>query len=307
MKPILIPFSIFLFIIYQHVDAKILNDSIPAGNNYEKAIFRLWYPDELKIIKGIAVIVPGSNSDGRGQVSDTIWQEFAQKHGFALLGCWYKDYETTDTFIEKYANVSKGSGQALIDVINKFSITSGHSELLKAPLILWGASAGGQFNYEFVCWRPERVIAFIVNKGGIYYTALAPQEARTVPGILFIGEKDLEARNDIIKGLFSMNRRAGALWIYAPEPEVGHEFVQSKKLAIIFFDEIIPLRFSDNFQYDDNKTLKILKESDGLIGDHKNHTISLASEIKKYDYPVSWFPSRITAEAWINFITRQPL
>jgi hypothetical protein len=46
-------------------------------------------------------------------------------------------------------------------------------------------SAGGQFNYEFVAWRPERVLAFVVNKGGIYYSALLPQAARNVPGILF--------------------------------------------------------------------------------------------------------------------------
>jgi pimeloyl-ACP methyl ester carboxylesterase len=32
-------------------------------------------------------------------------------------------------------------------------------------------SAGGQFNYEFAAWKPDRVAAFVVNKGGIYYTA----------------------------------------------------------------------------------------------------------------------------------------
>ena len=70
-------------------------------------------------------------------------------------------------------------------------------------------SAGGEFNYEFVCWKPERVVAFVVNKGNIYYTALAPKAARSVPGILFTGGKDLEFRTSTITGLFAMNRRGG--------------------------------------------------------------------------------------------------
>ncbi len=45
-------------------------------------------------------------------------------------------------------------------------------EIAQAPLLLWGMSAGGEFNYEFVAWKPERVAAFVVNKGGIYYSAL---------------------------------------------------------------------------------------------------------------------------------------
>ncbi len=30
-----------------------------------------------------------------------------------------------------------------------------------------GFSAGGQYNYEFASWKPEKVISFVVNKGGI--------------------------------------------------------------------------------------------------------------------------------------------
>ncbi len=81
------------------------------------------------MINGIIVLVPGSNGDGRGEVSDTIWQAFAQTHEFALLGCWYADYKRSDMFIERYVDVSMGSGQALIEIIKRFSISSGHLEL----------------------------------------------------------------------------------------------------------------------------------------------------------------------------------
>ena len=60
-------------------------------------------------------------------------------------------------------------------------------KLADAPLLLWGMSAGGEFNYEFAAWKPERVVAFVVNKGNVYYTGLASDAARRVPGLLFTG------------------------------------------------------------------------------------------------------------------------
>ncbi len=135
--------------------------------------------------------------------------------------CRFTDKPHDQGFIEDYVNVSQGSGQALLDALTAFATRARHPELATAPFLLWGMSAGGQFNYEFVCWKPERVVAFVVNKGGIYYTALAPRAARQVPGMLFIGGKDLEFRTNTITGLFAVNRRGGALWALAEEPSAA--------------------------------------------------------------------------------------
>src|SRR5439155_9283182 len=40
------------------------------GNNYDKANFRLWYPDGPGPLRAIVVLVPGSNGDGRPQADD---------------------------------------------------------------------------------------------------------------------------------------------------------------------------------------------------------------------------------------------
>ena len=110
---------------------------------------------------------------------------------------------------------------AFLDALGAFADKSHHPEIATAPLLLWGMSAGGEFNYEFVAWKPERVVAFVVNKGGIYYTALAPKAARDVPGVLFVGGKDLESRTSTITGLFAgdsvvaIDRRPATREIYA--------------------------------------------------------------------------------------------
>jgi poly(3-hydroxybutyrate) depolymerase len=185
--------------------------TVPPGTNFDKADFRLWLPPGSGPVQAVLVLVPGSNGDGRSQVDDSVWQRFAVGHKLALLGVRLTDKPHEQGFIEDYVNVSRGSGQALLDAITGFAASAKHPEIANAPLLLWGMSAGGEFNYEFVNWRPERVVAFVVNKGGIYYTALASRAARNVPGFLFVGGADLASRISTIAGLFAVNRRGAAL------------------------------------------------------------------------------------------------
>lgn len=304
-------FSYYLFLIQAcsnlTMQAAILNDSIPPGNNYEKAAFRLWYPDDYKTISGIIVLMPGSNSDGRDWINDEFWQSLAQKHNFALMGCYFTDQEHMDMDIEYYANAKEGSGQALLTSLSHMAEKSGFSELSDAPLVLWGHSAGGQFNYEFVCWKPERVVAFVVNKGGIYYTALAPKPARDVPGLFFTGENDFPPRIDIIKGIFSLNRRVGALWAIAEEPNAGHEIGHTQKLAGIFFDEIIPIRMCKKISDPDKSyALHAITTEPCYAGSFEaKKFIRMTDELRNY-YAVSWLPTLKFAEAWLSLIKNKP-
>lgn len=171
--------------------------------------------------------------------------------------------------------------------------------LTNRTLLFWGMSAGGQFNYEFALWRPERVLAFVVNKGGIYYSAQASEAAQQVPGFFFIGGDDLEYRNDIIAGIFAINRRAGALWALAVEPGIGHAVAGSKATAALFFDEVIPLRLPDTASgMGGEASLRSLDRDTGFIGDPKSGDIQSAGDAPRTRYPTSWVPTRALAEAW---------
>jgi len=273
--------------------ASTYDETIPPGVNYDKAEFRLWLPDASGPVRALVILVPGSNGDGRGQVDDPFWQAFAAKRHLALVGCRFTDKPHDQMFIEDYVDVAKGSGQALLDALASLGRKASHAELASAPLLLWGMSAGGEFNYEFTAWKPERVVAFVVNKGNVYYTALAPLAARRVPGVLFTGENDLAFRVDAISGLFAINRRAGALWSYVREPGVGHEVAHSREFAAVFFDEMLSARVSESGE------LRALDEKSGLYGDEKTRTVQPARDSKPpAQYPVSWLPTARTARAW---------
>ena len=240
-----LPYLALAFTFLAAASAATLDEAAPPGANYAKAEFRLWHPEGVTHIRAVAVLVPGSNGDGRPSADDPIWQAFARRLDLALVACRFTDKPHDQNFIEDYVKVSDGSGQALLDTLGVFARRIQHPELATAPLLLWGMSAGGQFNYEFTAWKPERVAAFVVNKGGIYYTALTSRAARSVPGMLFTGEKDLESRIQTITGLFAVNRRAGALWAIAEEPAAAHIVGRSRDMALIFYEDVLRLRLGD--------------------------------------------------------------
>lgn len=222
--------------------ATMFDVEIPAGANFAIAAFRWWHPPDLAAVRAVLVLVPGSNTDGRADVADPRWQAFARAHGVALVACHFTDHPHADMAIEAYARAGDGSGQALLDAIAKLAASAGHPEAAAAPLLLWGHSAGGEFNYEFACWQPARVAAFVVNKGGYYFTHLAPAATRAVPGIFFIGERDEAFRIESIRGIFAVNYRAGARWRLVVENGIAHEVGRSAELAAEFFATALATR-----------------------------------------------------------------
>lgn len=277
----------------------VLDDSIPPGSNFSKANFRFWAPANASPLQGVLVLVPGSNGDGRPMAQDTVWQGFASRNRLAILVCQFTDKPHEQGFIEEYIAVSKGSGDALLAALSRLAERSGHPELVSAPFLMWGMSAGGQFNYEFVAWKPERVAAFVVNKGGIYYSALLPRAAREVPGMLFIGGRDLAFRNNTIVGLFAVNRRGGALWALAEEPDVAHVVGKSRDVSLAFFEEVLALRVTAS-------GLARLEEKSGFLGDLSAGTWAPSADGRVPNHPTAWLPSERIARAWQAMVRPVP-
>jgi poly(3-hydroxybutyrate) depolymerase len=278
----------------------LMEEAAPPGANYDKAEFRFWYPKDAGTMRAVLVLMPGSNGDGRPAAEDTVWQAFATKNKLAIVACRFTDKPHDQSFIEAYADVSKGSGQALLDAITKFSARSQHAEIANAPLLLWGMSAGGEFNYEFAVWKPERVAAFIVNKGNFYYTALVPPATRDVPGMLFVGGKDLEFRTNTIVGLFALNRRGGALWALAEEPGVGHVVGKSRDVAMAFFEDVLPMRLAG-----EHAGLSPMNAKSGFLGDFKTKSYQPIGEAAPKD-PTAWLPTERVARAWQDMVNSKP-
>ncbi len=268
------------------------DEAIAAGANYQTAEFRLWLPPGDSAVRAVLVLTPGSNGDGRAAVDNPAWQAFAGKERLALIGVHFAD-KPPRGFVEQYIDVKRGSGDALLTAIDHLGVRAGHRELAVAPLLLWGMSAGGEFNYEFAAWKPERVAAFVVNKGGVYYSGILSEAARNTPGLLFTGEADMPSRIGIISGLFLMNRRAGALWGYVSERGLAHVEGHSPELARTFFAEVLAQRLPSA-----GGALRPLSPETGFIGDPKSGEVRPARPGDPGDQTSAWLPSAEAARAW---------
>lgn len=277
----------------------VFDETIAPGANYDKAEFRLTVPLGVARVRAVLVLVPGSNGDGRPMAEDAFWQAFAAKHQLAIVACRFTDKPHEQAFLEDYVAVANGSGQALLDAVSALAKKSNHPEIATAPFLMWGMSAGGQVNYEFAAWKPERVIAFVVNKGGVYYSALVPRAARSVPALLFVGDKDLEFRVNTIQGLFAVNRRAGALWAYVVEPDTAHAVARSRDLGAMFFEDVLAIRLSGG-------TLSAVPDKTGFIGDLKDATFQPIGAVKPPTVPTAWLPTERIARAWQAVVTAKP-
>lgn len=280
------------FCIVQDANSQTYDTALPPGNNFDQAQFRLWIPEGLETVRAILVLVPGSNGDGRDQVETPLWRNLAEEQGLALVGLHLTDKMHDDMFIEHYVDVRNGSGDAFLAALEQLGQASGHPEIANAPLLLWGMSAGGEFNYEFALWRPDRLVAFVVNKGGIYYSALASAAARKVPGLFFVGTEDIAFRNDIVRGIFSINRRAHALWALVEQIGVAHSVSGSDVIAAAFYREALETRLADD------GALKVLKIEDGFFCDPASRSCESAAEAESPGEPVSWLPTAVLTDVW---------
>jgi hypothetical protein len=267
---------------------------------HNMSAFRLWTPEGVSRFRGILMINPGSNGDGRPAVDDKYWQNFAAKHDFALMATFLQDKPHPNMMIEDYIQVSKGSGEAILGAIDHFASESGHEELSYAPFLLWGMSAGGELNHEIAAWIPERVIAYVVNKGGYYYSSVPPEATRQTPGLYSIGLDDLPSRNTMIKGMYLTNRRAGALWTLAEEKGVAHEVADSRNLATSYYEAIMKMRMVHGaLGY---KALRPVTEDMGVVGNIYSHTIGVEEGVRKED--TTWLPSEDFAKQWLIHVTK---
>src|SRR6266550_2169728 len=86
------------------VGAQTIDDSIAAGNNFDKAQFRLWLPRDAGTLRAVLVLVPGSNGDGRAMADDSTWRSFATRNKLAIVACRFTDKPHEQSFIEHYVN-----------------------------------------------------------------------------------------------------------------------------------------------------------------------------------------------------------
>lgn len=270
----------------------------------------LWVPNKLPVIRGVLVFTGGQgpndqSGDTRSLVESRFYQRFAESIGFAILG---------NQFNGAYTEAESGPGQALLDTLARYATKLNHPELAHAPLLLEGFSNGGYFSFTFAKWKPERVIAFALNKSGFAKAQIDPAFA-AVPGMLFWGEEELtKGMPTVIHSIVVQGRAQHALWSELKEWGKGHEEGDVARMFIPFFAEMVAARVPAKTPLNAGVPLIALAEASGWLGDHSD--ASIESELPAIGQfaawggnkaAASWLPSEGLANLWRGFVTKSPI
>ena len=219
---------------------------------------RMKIPSGVNQVEGI--LIKGNPWQGGvlSYVDDSIANAFAESINFVVMGTslWGRFKKTEEFEIFEY-------------LIDSLATKSGHPEISDAPFIFFGCSNGGQMAHSYNSLRPEKCIAFLVDKGGYYINPIPDTLSLKTPGILVAGEMDAQYRIDAINGLFYDNRPRGALWSHILYQGVGHLSIdETHYLFLVMAEEAYKLRYPlDQTPIIGPVTLRNLNETDGLFSD----------------------------------------
>ncbi|MDD5262453.1 MAG: hypothetical protein PHD76_11465 [Methylacidiphilales bacterium] len=277
-------------------------DAGPLPEDQLKTVqFRGWIPGGDGPLNGVVVLIPGRHGDGRGMADDPHWQALATDVRFAILACRFAD---GDPF------AYQGDQGPLCKVINqaveKLAQDSAHEELRKAPLALWGHSAGSNVSVRYCTYFPERVAAFASIRGTCGPGADMPPGKAEIPIFIATGGKDKpDWVQDALKN-YEAGRQKHAVWTLALNPNEGHDIGKSMDVAIPFLRSAIRKRLSlDDTGHGSLQTqgsgqvhLERISFQSGWLGDPKTYDIAVNNDFHGKRHEAVWLPDEDVAKAW---------
>lgn len=261
------------------------------GDTYGVAEFRLYVPDGVTMVRGIYAHLEPYLADSRGIVDDPHLRALCDASSFALMGALL-DSRHMDT----------GIGEAVLRALGDCAAQSGHPEVAWSPLYFDGWSWGGQFAYHFTVWRPDRVLGFVTQKGGLHDTGPAG-DAIGVPGYLVVGEHDAAYRIANLTAIFLAHRPLGARWCLATHPGAAHERVTDRVLLDGIFQAVIARRLPAVTPPEGPVALRPIPEATGWLGERATAWIGAHACFAAVADTACWFPARDVARGWQAFVT----
>jgi hypothetical protein len=271
-------------------------DYAEVDEGQEKAV-RLAIPADLQIVRGLLVNTNAAGGDTRARYTLPYLRAFAALHGFAFVGA-------------QGFNSHPGSVTVLEHALARFAEESGHAELLNAPFVAYGFSAGGGFANRLLDAAPGRVIAS-APLSTVMRRMVIPPAALQVPVCMFSGEQ--EDMNSLLVEAMQTHRPRGAHFAWAMVEGQAHAETDQATLAIPFLEHCIRLRYpADADPRRGPVALKPLPLSSGWLADNTTWHSGL-TQIAPYSDPgdaagtTSWLPDEDIALLYRAYATFAPV
>ena len=210
-----------------------------AGVKINTVAFKGWTPTRTEPLRGTLVLIPGRHQDGRGMAGEARWQGLATEVDFAIIACQFADGDPGS-----YQDDAQGEVARCINTaVEHLAAESKHAELAKAPLALWGVSAGSNVSERYCSQFPKRVVAFGSSTGTRGPGELAQGKAE-IPMFFAVGAKDNPEWVAASLRCIDSGLRIHAPWTLAYHKNAGHGTGNSLNAIIPFLKATITMRFN---------------------------------------------------------------
>lgn len=285
------------------------------------AVYTIWIPENVKILRGIIVHQHGAGTSaaraGGNAASDLHWQALAKKWDCALLAPSYhvlnEAIDTSKGGAELWFDPRRGSDKKFLKALEDLSVISNHLELQTVPWCLWGHSGGGIWSDVMASLHPEKIIAVWLRSGSAlifnnkpeFKQPRVPDALYKIPMMINPGLKEKGDKNynmvwegvlETFKEYRSHNMPVG----FAPDPRTIHEAGDSRYLAIPYLDACLALRLPE--KNTKNNALKPIDLNNGwfaeLMGEKAQPALSFKGNVKE----TVWLPNEKVAKAWEEYV-----
>src|SRR5262245_11863589 len=257
-------------------------------------------PEGLKTVRGLLVNCNYAGGDSRGDWTFChYYREFMHLHGFGLVAS-AGDIPHVKAF------------QAFRSCLQMVSVTSQHPELVNAPYVAVGFSAGGGFASTLITMDPDRTIAAGIIEARYNFTAFLPPNtppsaavlaaALAIPSVLISGGK---GNSNAPTGVFKMVdevfvpfRPRGAEYAWLVLPGYGHEYAENRQDLLIM--PLMDLAVRTRYPKDGDPTkgpikLRSIDPATGWVADNTTWQSGLTKIV-----PAKQFKGDLGHSSWLQ-------
>jgi hypothetical protein len=239
---------------------------------------RLTLPEGLAVVRGILVVGPYAGSDSRELYREVWYREFMHLHDFAFLGA-----QSFSSHAENF--------RVMQNALKQLALDSKHPELVNAPYVATGFSAGGGFASRLLVEAPDKVIASVIVGSRLNLTGITPTAAHLgTPACIINGEHEHTEHEEggmanVVAPVLAAYRPKGALWGWMAVPGIGHERDAQEVLAMPMLDAAVRLRYpADGDVRKGPVKLKPVDPSSGWVADNTTwkHGLTAITPAKEF-------------------------
>lgn len=256
--------------------------------------FRVVIPDGMKTVRGLLVECNYAGGDSRADWTFcTYYREFMHLHDFALVA-------------SAGEIPHRRAFQAFRECLQMVGDVSKHPELVNAPYVAVGFSAGGGFASTLMTMDPDRTIAVGILGARYNFDGIsrpAPANVLSIPSVLITGEK--EKLNDPavdgrykVEEVFVPNRPLGGELAWMERQGIGHEYDENRQdlLVMPLLDLAVRTRYpKDGDPAKGPVRLRRIDPASGWIADNSTWKSGLTKII-----PARQFKGDLAHSSWLQ-------